>query len=74
MSYEVENTAEDLEILEKARIDYIGIEPDGFGSDKILMRVTFRPGLIVNECRTGTFEVWQDVEGNGPGYLSYVGD
>lgn len=72
MSYSgVENTVEDLEILKGATIDNIYIEPDGYGSDKITINVTF-PGFV-NEKRTGVFEVWQDVEGNGPGYLAFVG-
>lgn len=73
MSYGgVENTVEDLEILKGATITKIAIVPDGYGDDKIVMDVRYRKGLQVNESRTGRFEVWQDVEGNGPGYLAFV--
>lgn len=73
MSYGgVENTAEDLEILQGATITKIEIVPDGYGSTKTVMDVRFKRGLIVNGKPTGRFEVWMDVEGNGPGYLAFV--
>ena len=37
------------------------------------LSVRFRSGLRVNDSATGEYEVWQDVEGNGSGYLAYVG-
>jgi hypothetical protein len=69
----VENTPDDLEILEGATITKIQIVPDGYGDDKIVMDVKYRKGLNVNELDHGRFEIWQDVEGNGPGYLAFVG-
>lgn len=74
MSYGgVENTADDLDCLKGATITKIEIVPDGYGDDKIVMDVRYRTGLMVNERNFGRFEVWQDVEGNGPGYLAFVG-
>lgn len=75
MSYGgVENTREDLELLEGATITKIQIVPDGYGLDKIVMDVRWRNGLRINDSPTGRFEVWQDEEGNGPGYLAFVGE
>jgi hypothetical protein len=74
MSYRVENTEDDLEILQGAKITSIAIVPDEYDSDKIVMTVHFRTGLRVNDALTGTFEVWMDAEGNGPGFLAFVGE
>lgn len=75
MSYGgVENTPDELSDLKGAKITSIVIEPDGFGDEKITMKVTFRPGLVVNGSRTGTYEVWMDAEGNGPGFFAFVGE
>lgn len=74
MSYGgVENTAEELADLKGATIKSIKIKPDGYGSTKTEMIVRFRDGLEVNGSKVGVFEVWMDVEGNGPGYLAYTG-
>lgn len=72
MSYGVENTADELDCLKGAKITSIAIVPDGYGSDKIVMDVRYRDGLMVNDANFGRFEVWQDEEGNGPGYLAFV--
>jgi hypothetical protein len=85
MSVDVENTVEDLEILDGATIVSARIAPPdpdllrefpeyaGLASKRIVLRVKWRKGLSVNDSSMGTFEVWQDAEGNGPGYLSFVG-
>lgn len=83
MSYGgVENTQEELDLLVGAKILSIKIEdlPEDlkeFGNDnKIVMRVKMPKPVVLDGKETGTlsFEVWQDEEGNGPGYLALVGD
>lgn len=39
----------------------------------VRMCVRWRKGLVVNGSSEGTFEVWQDPEGNGPGFLAFTG-
>lgn len=87
MSYGgVENSQEELDVLKGATINDIRImdlpeDLKEFGNDnKVVMNVTLRApirfedqdGQVV-EARTVTFEVWQDEEGNGPGYLAFTG-
>lgn len=88
MSYGgVENTQEELDLLVGATILSIQIEdlPEElkeFGDDnKIVMKVRLKkPVNIENndgqvvETKTASFEIWQDEEGNGPGYIALVGD
>lgn len=83
MSYGgVENTQEELDLLVGATILSIKIEdlPEDlkeFGDDnKIVMKVMLPKPVEMDGKKTGTlsFEVWQDEEGNGPGYLALVGD
>lgn len=83
MSYGgVENTQEELDLLVGATILSIQIEdlPEDlkeFGNDnKIVMKVKMPKPVVLDGKETGTlsFEVWQDEEGNGPGYLALVGD
>lgn len=50
----------------------------GDAEDRLVLTVKFRKGLTVTdqdgkEYAVGTFEVWQDVEGNGPGYIAFTG-
>lgn len=73
MSFDVENTIEELEPFEGAKIIGFDIRPDEFGSNCLRMKLRLRPNLAVNQSVLAVLEVWQDVEGNGPGYLSYVG-
>jgi hypothetical protein len=91
MSYGgVENTREDLEILQGATIKWLRIVSvaeqqadarksgeeefaDFIDQSCLRMHVQFRKGLIVNDSAEGTFEIWQDVEGNGPGYIAFTG-
>jgi hypothetical protein len=78
----VENTQEELDLLVGATILSIKIEdlPEDlkeFGNDnKIVMRVKVPKPVVLDGKETGTlsFEVWQDEEGNGPGYFALVGD
>ena len=60
-------------------------ELDAFadGEEKITMRVKLAEGVQLQLERTdgtkintptATFEIWQDEEGNGPGYIALVGD
>jgi hypothetical protein len=78
MSALLENTKEDIEILEGATIEKVWIarSPLGFESScpVVRLRVRWRDGFNVNGNTHGEFELWQDVEGNGPGYLSFVQD
>ena len=94
MSYGVENTQDELDILKGATILSIQIEPVSFpddpelqafveGEDKITMKVRLAKGVNLELRRTdgstvvtptATFEIWQDEEGNGPGYIALVGD
>lgn len=83
MSYGgVENTQEELDLLVGATILSIQIEdlPEDlkeFGNDnKIVMKLKMPKPVVLDGKETGTlsFEVWQDEEGNGPGYLALVGD
>lgn len=68
----VENTMDELDTLKGATITDIRIEADGYGDFKIVMEVDLRSNLRVNGEQKATFEVWQDEEGNGPGYLALV--
>ena len=83
-----ENTPEDLEILNGATILSARIMPpsqelvEEFGpddaEDRLILTVKFRKGLTVTdqdgkEYAVGTFEVWQDAEGNGPGFIAFTG-
>jgi hypothetical protein len=92
MSYRVENSQEELDLLKGATILDVRIVPvagpdddpafQAFaaGEDKILMSVRLaRPVHVENDkgkvvtTDTVNFEVWQDEEGNGPGYIALVG-
>lgn len=50
------------------------------GDDKVVMTVALPKALRFTEhdgeevtSRTVTFEIWQDEEGNGPGYIAFTG-
>lgn len=76
MSALLENTAAEIEDLAGATIERIWISDANVGDDYeqpvVRLRVRFRPGLSVNGLHHGEYELWQDVEGNGPGYLAFV--
>jgi hypothetical protein len=80
MSPVLEQDAEELEVLVGATIEKVWVqEPDpsseyyDYEYPVVRMRVRFRQGLRVNNKRHGEYEVWQDPEGNGPGFFSLVG-
>ena len=80
-----ENTPEDLEILNGATIVSCSIEPPSpellaefpdmadDAEDRVVLKVRWRKGLRVNDSTTGTFELWMDAEGNGPGFIAFTG-
>jgi hypothetical protein len=74
MSALLENTLEDVDILEGATIEKVWItEPDlEYEYPAVRLRVRYRNGSLVNNSPTGEYEIWQDVEGNGPGYIAFV--
>lgn len=80
MSYgATENTVEDVDILEGAVIEKVTFAEWDDGMESIpngvvRLRVRFRESLLVNGKTHGDFEVWVDPEGNGPGFLAFMGD
>ena len=80
MSYGgTENVPEELDILEGATIQKVQFADwdDGFESviekGVVRLRVKYKNGLKVNGSAFGEFEIWQDPEANGPGFLALVG-
>jgi hypothetical protein len=70
MSAVLENTAEEIEDLVGATIEKAWIASD---VPAVRIRVRYRSGLIVNGAAAGEYELWQDEEGNGPGFVAYMG-
>lgn len=68
MSISVENVGADLEPLEGAKILSAKII-----GNSIRLTIEYH-NFVVNGSLTGIYEVWRDGEGNGPGYLAYLGD
>lgn len=78
MSAILDQTLEDVDILEGATIEKVWLADwdDGFEKFEkgvVRFRVRYRDNLRVNDSLTGEFEVWQDGEGNGPGFIALVG-
>lgn len=90
MSWQVENTPDELELLDGATILSCRIatvdelkqralaEGDKefaafIDQDALILRVRFRKNLVVNDASEGEFQIWQDAEGNGPGFLAFTG-
>ena len=79
MSYGgTENVPEELDILEGATIEKVQFTTwdDGFEQVEngvVRLRVKYKKGLKVNGLAYGEFEIWQDPEANGPGFLALVG-
>lgn len=79
MSYGgTENIPEDVDVLVGATIEKVTFADwdDGFEvvpKGVVRIRVKFKKGLTVNGLAFGEFEIWQDPEGNGPGFLALVG-
>ena len=76
MSALLENTLDEVEVLEGATIEKIWVQKGsvGWGEDEecLRMRVRFRKDLKVNGNTHGEYELWQDCEGNGPGFIALV--
>lgn len=73
----MQNTKDDVDVLLGATIENIwfGEWDDGFEvvpEGVVRVRVRYRKGLLVNGHTRGEYELWQDPEGNGPGFLSFV--
>lgn len=86
MSYgHAENSQEELDVLVGAKIEAARIlapdeqflpddlVPYAFGV--VALRLRFRKEVAeAMGAEVGLFHVWQDEEGNGPGYIAYVGE
>lgn len=77
MSYGgVENTKEELAILVGATITGFKIVPDAMDEQALEMEVKFARPIHTQDggpYATGTFQIWMDEEGNGPGYIALTG-
>lgn len=72
MSYHLEQDLEELDPLVGASIFRIArVEEDGQEFIRLYLRL--RSDIAVNGSVLACYDVWQDVEGNGPGYLAYCG-
>ena len=72
--------AGELSILKGATISQVSVrEPeDDYDIAAVVIEVRYSPRQIVTNEKGerlifGTYEVWQDEEGNGPGYVALVG-
>lgn len=75
MSAALENTNTELYPLVGGTIEKIWVEKrvgDDWMPQVVRMRVRYANGTLVNDKTHGEYELWQDEEGNGPGYLSFV--
>jgi hypothetical protein len=72
MSAHLENAAEEIQDLVGATILAAWVE-DTDGEQRVRLRVKFRDDLRVNDSPLGEYEIWQDEEGNGPGFLAFMG-
>jgi hypothetical protein len=66
----------ELEVLAGAKITRVWVEnapDDGFSFPEIRISVKYRKNLVVNGETEGVYALWQDEEGNGPGYLAFMG-
>lgn len=73
----MQNSKEEIDDLKGATIlnAWAAEWDDGFEAvpeGVIRLRVSYRKGLRVNGKPCGEYELWQDPEGNGPGFLSLV--
>ena len=73
MSAVLENTEQEIKDLQGALIETAAIEDDGYGEQVVVLRVRYRADLRVNGSQHGEYQVWQDPEGNGPGFLALTG-
>lgn len=73
----MQNSADEIDNLKGATIldAWAADWDDGFGTVKkgvVRLRVRYRKGVIVNGWDVGEYELWQDPEGNGPGFIAFV--
>lgn len=67
------NDQEEMDSLKGARILGVTRREDEFDRRTYwTLHVRYRPGLHVNGAKEGFYELWQDEEGNGPGYFALV--
>lgn len=74
----MQNTREEIDDLTGSTIEkaWAATWDDGFEKVRggvVKLRIRFRDGLRVNGSNRGEYELWQDPEGNGPGFLAYQG-
>lgn len=74
---EVTYLAEELDVLVGATVTRVWVEePDpeyAWEQPHVNIAVRFKKGLTVNGDTTGVYGIWQDPEGNGPGFLAFLG-
>lgn len=78
MSWTVENTIEDIDYLVGGTITAIEIQPNEYepGTNQLVLKIKLKTPIRNQDdkvMRTVDIQVWQDEEGNGPGYLALVG-
>jgi len=79
MGWDVENTAQEIADLKGATILSAKIKPGVYDDARIIeLTVRFREGHAISDdgvtgYTEGTYQIWQDAEGNGPGYIALVG-
>lgn len=75
MSAVIENTLEEVQDLVGATIEKVWIvkAKDEYDIEAVRIRVRYRDGFGVNGSNVGEYELWQDEEGNGPGFLAFMG-
>ena len=67
------NDREELDPLVGATIIGVDLREDEYGDSFWRLHVRYRDGLRVNDNTEGFYELWRDEEGNGPGYLAFLG-
>jgi hypothetical protein len=76
MSAMLEQSADELDVLVGAKITGVRVVKDGdeYGFDSIEIDVHREIAVNVDGefCHDLSFQVWEDPEGNGPGYLALV--
>jgi hypothetical protein len=78
MSAHLEMSVEDIDFLIGATLAKAEVTPDAMGEEAMNLHFRLPKGRVVvdqsgSEYTTVVMQVWQDVEGNGPGYLAFVG-
>jgi len=73
----MQNVKDDIDFLKGATIERIWFADwdDGFEvvpEGVVRIRLRFAENVRVNDKTHGEYEIWQDPEGNGPGFVSFV--